>query len=178
MYFTDHKKHHANLVRHFQLWFLNWLNPVGHEQNHHYLLPNPEKNKHFNKETERKEKTIKESFKTYLFWRSSYWKQSDSGSCWSDVISLEIHRFHQGEGLCDRLVWLRGQILMNHYALWLLYLSLHSFVLLTSGFQAAVESPLRCVQQLPGRLPKLTVTAGQVKGCHGCRAELLQQGEN
>ena len=47
--------------------------------------------------------------------------------------------------------------------------------LCTSSLQAAVQSALCCVQQLPGRLPKLTVTASQVKGGHGCWAELLQQ---
>lgn len=45
----------------------------------------------------------------------------------------------------------------------------------TSSLQAAAESALRRVQQLSGRLPELTVAAGQVEGSHGCRAELLQQ---
>lgn len=47
--------------------------------------------------------------------------------------------------------------------------------MLTTGLQAAVEPALCCVQQLAGRPPKLTVTAGQVKGGHGRWAELLQQ---
>ncbi|TNN64155.1 hypothetical protein EYF80_025653 [Liparis tanakae] len=41
--------------------------------------------------------------------------------------------------------------------------------------ELTVEPALRRVQQLPGRLPQLTVAAGQVEGGHGGRAELLQQ---
>lgn len=49
------------------------------------------------------------------------------------------------------------------------------FRLHTLSLQAAVESALCGVQQLSGRLPELTVAAGQVEGSHGCWAELLQQ---